>query len=62
MTLNFKVLSIGIDQKTLGRARYRPIDDRVRYWEIFFGGGDKVWEDELRKFSEEKKKKEYCRD
>ena len=35
-----------------GRARYRPIDDRARYWENFLGG-----EDELRKFSEEKKKK-----
>ena len=39
-----------------GSARYRPIDDRERYWakkNYFLGGG----EDELRKFSEEKKKK-----
>ena len=35
----------------MGRDRYRPIDDRARYWEIFLGG-----EDELRKFSEEKKR------
>ena len=43
-----------------GRARYRPIDDRARYWKKNFlggGGGDKVCEDELRKFSEEKKKR-----
>ena len=33
--------------------RYRPIDDRARYWGKFFLGGG---EDELRKFSEEKKK------
>ena len=38
------------------RARYRPIDDRARYWaNCFFL--DKVWEVELRKFSEKKKKK-----
>ena len=36
----------------LGRARYRPIDDRAL---LFFL--DEVWEVELRKFSEEKKKK-----
>ena len=42
----------------MGRARYRPIDDRARYWaNFFFGGG----EDELRKFSEEKKKKNNVR-
>ena len=43
----------------MGRARYRPIDDRARYWARFFfggGGGGGEWEDELRKFSEEKKK------
>ena len=38
-----------------GRARYRPMDDRARYWENFFL--DEVWEVELRKFSEQKKKK-----
>ena len=38
-----------------GRARYRSIDDRARYWAIFFWGGG--GEDELRKFSDEKKKK-----
>ena len=35
-----------------GRARYRPIDDRVRYW-ANFNFLDYVWEDELRIFSEE---------
>ena len=43
-------------------ARYRPIDDRARYWATFFWGGG-GGEDELRKFSEEKKKIYiYCRD
>ena len=23
----------------MDRARYRPIDDRARYWAIFLGGG-----------------------
>ena len=42
-----------------GRARYRPIDDRACYWANFFL--DDVWEVELRKFSETKRK-EYCPD
>ena len=37
-----------------GRARYRSINDRARYW-LFFG--DEVWEVELGKFSVKKKKK-----
>ena len=42
----------------MGRARYRLIDDHASYWANFFlGGGDKVWEDELRKVSEQKKKR-----
>ena len=44
-----------------GRARYRPIDDRARYWANFFFL-DEVWEVELRKFSNKKKKKKHCRD
>ena len=40
---------MGITSK--GRASYRPIDDRTRYWGIFFL--DAVWEVELRKCSEE---------
>ena len=37
----------------MGRARYRPIDDRARYCLFVL---DEIWEIELRKFSEEKKK------
>ena len=40
----------------MDRARYRPIDDLARYW-ANFSFLDKVWEVELRKFSEEKIKK-----
>ena len=38
----------------MGRAKYRPIDDRARYWEIFFWGGGKM---NLENFQREKKKK-----
>ena len=38
----------------MGRARYRPIDDRARYWANLFL--DEVWKVELRKFSEKKKR------
>ena len=40
--------------KNMVLARYRPIDDRARYWAIFFL--DEVREVEVRKFSEGKKK------
>ena len=40
-------------QLLLGRARYRPIDDRACYWANFVL--DEVREIEVRKFSEEKK-------
>ena len=40
----------------LGRARYRPIDDRARYWANFFlVGGGKM---NLENFQRKKKKKE----
>ena len=54
-------LSIDLSVSDKNRRGYSPIDDRARYWANFLGG-DKVWEDELRKFSEGKKKEEYCRD
>ena len=37
----------------MGRARYRPIDDRTRYCCFFL---DEVWEVEVGKFSVKKKK------
>ena len=41
--------------KNMSRARYRPIDDRAHYWVNFFL--DEVWEVQLGKFSEKKKRK-----
>ena len=37
-----------------GRARYRPIDDRARYWENLFWGGGKM---NFENFQRKKKKK-----
>ena len=38
----------------MGRARYRPIDGRARYWAIFFGGGGEI---NLENFQRKKKKR-----
>ena len=43
------------DQETKIRRVVLPIDDLARFWAIFFL--DEVWEVELRKFSEKKKKR-----
>ena len=60
MNLIYISLKFGLVLKCKGRARYRPIDDRARYWANFFFW-TRLGKLKLENF-QRKKKKGHCRD